>query len=224
MNQLVVTIIIILLPGITATVVCDQLIVHSKWDSFKFGLYSLVLGVLTYALLQLFFYVGDIFRDSTIVGASWSQLKIWRSVASEKPEIPGTEVVLAVVLSAPVAFFISWLVKYKLINKFAQRIGVSLKFGDENLYSYYLNAEEIDWIYVRDPIANLTYQGKVQLFSENDAIQELVLSEVTVFRYEDSEELYSVPTIYLAKETGKFIIEAIPNALLGDRNDKQVAN
>jgi len=164
------------------------------------------------------------FRDSTIVHANWGHLKIWHSAASEKPEIPAMEVVLAVALSTPVALFMSWLVKYKFINKLGQRIGVTYKFGDENLYSYYLNAEEINWIYVRDPVTNLTYQGKVQLFSENDSIQELVLSEVTVFRYEDSEELYSVPTIYLAKETGKFIIEAIPNALLGDRNDKQVAN
>jgi len=124
-------------------------------------------------------------------------------------------------LPAPVALLVSGLVTYKVLYTFAQWIGVTSKYGDENLYSKYLNTAEIDWIYIRDPVANLTYQGKVVSFSENDSIQELVLSDVTVFRYEDSEMLYSVPKIYLAKEAGKFIIEAIPEELLGDRDDNK---
>ena len=57
------------------------------------------------------------------------------------------------------------------------------------------------------------------MYSENEHIQEIVLSEVTVFNYEDSEELYFIPTIYLTKPIGKFIIEAIPSESLGASNE-----
>ena len=55
-------------------------------------------------------------------------------------------------------------------------------------------------------------------------MQEIVLSEVTVYRYEDSAELYSVPTIYLNKKLGQFIIEAIPENLLGEYDGKETVN
>ena len=114
-------------------------------------------------------------------------------------------------------------INYKVFNKLAQKINVSSKYGDENLYSYYLNAKEIDWVYVRDIENNLTYQGRIESYAENDHMQEMVLYDVTVFRYQDSVQLYSVPTIYLNKEMGKFIIEAIPKELLGEENDNQKA-
>ena len=80
----------------------------------------------------------------------------------------------------------------------------------------------MDWIYIRDIEANITYQGKVISYSENEKIQEIVLAKVTLFKYEDSEKLYSVPSIYITKEMGKSIIEAIPPDYLGDEtNDRE---
>lgn len=220
MNQLVVTIIVILLPGIIATVICDKITVHSKWTLFKFSLYTLVLGVFSYTTLQLVYLVLDVFYACGFSSAKWSYLKVWSNATSETPTIPWTEVFLAVVLSFPVAFLVAYLINHKIFNKFAQKIKVSSKYGDENLFSYYLNAKEIDWVYVRDKSQNITYQGRVVSYSENDHIQELVLSEVTVYRYEDSAKFYSVPTIYLCKKMGSFVIEAIPSKLLGRTNDE----
>lgn len=228
MNQLAITVVVILLPGIIATVICDKITVHSKWDAFKYGLYSFVLGVFTYALLQLFFYAFDVAQyigsKDAVWPGKWTHLKIWTSAVNDEQEISAWEIFLAACLSLPTAFLASWLITYKVFNKIAQALRLSAKYGDENLYSYYLNAKEIDWIYVRDPKANLTYQGRVVSHSETDDMQELVLSEVTVFRYEDSAELYSVPTIYLSKEIGQFVIEAVPASLLGPTNGKEAAN
>jgi hypothetical protein len=107
------------------------------------------------------------------------------------------------------------------INKIAKKLKISTKYGDENLFSFFLNSQNIDWIYVRDIQNNLTYQGRVVSFSENDGMQELVMSEVTVFKYETSEEFYSVPLIYLSKPSGNFIIEAVPPELLEEKNGKE---
>jgi hypothetical protein len=222
MNQLVVTIIILLIPGIIAVIISDKITVHSKWDSFKYGLYSFLLGVITYSFLQLIIYSIDITRCFWNDNIYWNHLNIWTIAISEKTKVSGWEVFFATMLAIPVAFLSSWFINFKIFNKIAQKIKVTSKYGDENLFSYYLNAKEINWLYIRDPERNLTYQGKIVSYSENQTIQEIVLSDVTVFQYIDSAELYSIPTIYLTKPLGQFIIEAVPKELLGGEDEETV--
>lgn len=221
MNQFVVSLVVILIPGIIAAVIYDKITVHSKWNSFKFGLYALILGLATYVCLQLIIYTWDIIRSYFSNDSAWSHLHVWNSTISQTHKISAKEVVCATLLSLPVAFFASFLINYKIFNKIAKCLKVSTKFGEENLYSYYLNAKEIDWVYVRDIENDLTYQGRIESYAENDHMQELVMYDVTVFRYKDSIELYSIPTIYLTKVMGKFIIEAIPENILGEKNDSK---
>jgi len=219
MNELVLTLIVILIPGIVAAIVSDKLTNHSKWNSFKFCLYAFILGVVSYAFLQIISYIITTIENITIKEFEFSHLGIWDCLFNNSKDIDAIEICLATLIAIPVAYFVSTLVNRKVFNKVAQKIGVTTKYGDENLYSFYLNAKEIDWIYVRDPENNLTYQGRIIQHSENDDIQEIVLSEVSIYRYEDSEFLYSVPTIYLSKTVGKFIIEAIPKSNLGGSNE-----
>ncbi len=228
MNQLVVTLIFVLLPGIIANVICDKIAVHSKWTSFKFSVYAFVLGIISYVFLQLFYYFIDIYYSIDISrswlpgNANWSHLEIWGSFVAKDPSpLPEEEIVVATFLAFPVAYLAAFFINHKIFNKFAQRIGVSRKYGDENLFSYYLNAKETDWLYIRDPGNNLTYQGRIVSYSETETMQELVMSEVTVYRYKDSKKLYSIPTIYLTKKIGQFIIEAVPSKLLGGPNDAE---
>lgn len=216
MNQLVVTLIVILLPGIIANVICDKIVVHSKWTSFKFSLYALVLGVFSYTFLQVSYYFIDICTSGGLEGVKWTHLKVWDVSTNGKAKIPALEVVWASLLSLPVSFLAAFLINRKIFFKIGAWFRVTSKYGDENLFSYYLNAKEIDWIYVRDFENQLTYQGRIVSYSENEQMQEIVMSDVTVFRYEDSAELYSLPSIYLSKQLGKFAIEAIPNNLLGE--------
>jgi hypothetical protein len=159
MNKLVVTIIIILLPGIIATIISDKLTYHSKWDSFKYGLYSLILGFFTYVFLQILVYIYDIFIACSLSNISWHHLTVWSNTTSENIDISFWEVGLAIILSVPIAFIASWSINYKILNKFGKYIHVTSKYGDENLFSYFLNSKEVDWVYVRDQTRGLTYQG-----------------------------------------------------------------
>ena len=218
MNELVVTIIIILLPGIIATIISDKIAYHSKWSSFKFSLYSLVLGIFTYSLLQSFVYTYGIIRSYNGSSITWNHLDVWNIAFIKNPTIPVWEVGLAILLSVPVALFASWSINFKLFNKVGKLLHITNKYGDENLYSYFLNSKEIDWVYVRDPNRGFTYQGRIESFSENDNIQELVMSEVTVYNYSDSTELYTIPSLYLSSVIGNFIIEIIPEDSLGEQN------
>jgi Family of unknown function (DUF6338) len=217
MTQLAIVVIVVLLPGILATTIADKLTVHSKWDSFKFPLYALVLGVLTYSLLQVLVYGWDALvyawssikfhRPATI---SWTPLAIWNIEQNVNFAIPPWEIVVAMFLSVPVAFAAAACVQHKVITRIGGLIHVTSKYGDENLYSYFMNGTDTDWVYVRDKENNLTYEGRVSASSENEHIHELVLRDCTVYRYEDSAKLYSVPTAYLSREIGKLVVETIP--------------
>ena len=210
MNQLAVVLIIVLLPGIIAATLANKLTVHEQWDSFKFGLYSFVLGVLTYSLLQVALYVRALLHWRWFAPLVWQHLAIWKLAQDGTAAVPPWEVVFAVFLALPTAFIVSACIQHKWITRLGNRLRVTSKYGDENLFSYFLNAKETEWVWVRDKAGDLTYEGKVIAYSENDNTHELVLYDVVVYRYSDSAELYSVPTVYLSKSVGEFVIETIP--------------
>jgi hypothetical protein len=217
MNELAIAVGVILFPGLIAAVISDKITVHSpKWGSFKYSVYSFIFGMSCYVALQLLAYLWNwaaacAFPAHLLASPT---LDVWTIATAQKISIDVSEVFWATVLSPFVAATAAFTVNHKLINKTAQALRISSKYGDENLFSFFLNAQNIDWVYLRDISNKLTYQGRVVSFSEADNMQELVLSEVTVFEYDTSEELYSVPLIYLTKVRGAFIIEAVPPELL----------
>mgnify|MGYP001198493574 CR=1 FL=1 len=215
MNQLAVTLVVLLLPGIIAAIVFDKITSHSKWDAFKFGLYSLVLGIICYSLEQLICWGADIVRTIS-KPLEWSILTIWNSALKTESSLSAIEVCVAVLLSLPVAFIASYLMNHKVFNKLAGRLGVSQKFGDENLFSYFMNGKDVAWVYVRDKESGMTYSGDVVSFAENGTCHEVVLADVRVYSYEESDFLYSVQSLYLCRPFGSIVIEAIANKDLVD--------
>lgn len=210
MSQFVVTLIVIMFPGIISAIVADKITNHSKWDAFKFGLYSLVLGILCYALLQALSLVFDFFVDEGL-SSRWNWLSIWGRASREDVGINQYEVGLAVVLAVPVAFMASSCINYKIFNKLAGALKVSSKFGDENLFSYFMNGGDIDWVYIRDRNSQLTYEGQVMSFGENESCHEIVLANVKVYTYANSKLCYEVPYMYLCKPFGEIVIESAIN-------------
>lgn len=226
MNSLAVAIAIILLPGLVASIICDKITVHSKrWDAFKYSIYSFLFGVLSYGLLQCieFIYQQAVHLLCKTNEIQTTTLGVWSIIQNEKTPIALSEVGWATMLAPAVALIASAIVNYKVINKIAQKLQVSQKYGDENLFSFFLNAKEVDWVYIRDKEAGFTYFGRIVSFSECDSIQEAVLSEVGVYEYETSDLLYSVPLIYLSKKLGSFVIE-VPALLPKECDDGKETN
>ncbi|WP_298218334.1 hypothetical protein [Halothiobacillus sp.] len=224
MNELAITVGIILFPGLIAAVVADKITVHSKsWGSFKYSIYSFIFGVLCYVFLQGITLTWWLITHSFFPSLTFESitLDVWSVITSNKVVISPSDVLWATALSPLVALFAAYIVNHKLINRFAQHHGISRKYGDENLYSYFLNLQNIDWVYVRDIQNSITYQGRLVSYSEAEDMQELVLSDVTLYSYVESEELYSVPFLYLSKPRGTFIIEAIPTDYLQEVSNEQ---
>ncbi|WP_136467324.1 hypothetical protein [Flagellimonas onchidii] len=126
---------------------------------------------------------------------------------SNSNSIPYSEVIWASIISILLGFIISKIDHSKLINNLARKLNISNKYGDENLYSYFLNSPDINWVYLRDIENSLTYLGTVESFSETTEHKEIVLGQVTVYSYPKSKELYEIDRIYLVYPKDKLIIE-----------------
>lgn len=221
MNDLAILIGLISFPGLIATVLCDKLLVHAeRWESFKYAVYTFVFGVGSYVALQVAVWgLGMLGRHLPLLTGR-SDLRLWDTLISGKP-LDFSEVAWATAIAPVVALLAVYLANKKVVNCFGQRLRISNKYGDENLFSYFLNSSDIYWIYVRDPSVGLSYRGAVRSFSETKEVQEIVMTSVTVFDYTDSVELYRLDSIYLSKPLGSFIIEAPASINQGDSHGRQ---
>lgn len=225
MNELAVSIAVILFPGLIASVICDKIAAHSaKWDAFKYSIYSFIFGVTCYAVVQ------GVYGASAIV-AHWISggpttplpvLHVWSIARLQGVSIDLWEVDYATLAAPVVAGVATFINNRKIVNKLFRLLHVSYKYGDDNLFSHYLSSDELSWVYVRDPAINQSYRGRVFSYSETDHIQEIVLSEVTVYNYETSDQLYVLPSIYLAKLAGTFVIESASCKPKEKNNDDEI--
>ena len=131
--------------------------------------------------------------------------KFWQTFTSN--DVPFWEIIRATVISVFIGFTASWIENNKLITRFARRFKIADKYGEENLYSYFLNSKEITEVYVRDIANNLTFHGIIDSFSENEQISEITLRNVKVYRYDDSTFLYEMPKVFLSRPKNCIFIE-----------------
>lgn len=211
-SQLTIKLIILLIPGGIGAIILERLTVHKPWSSFRFILNTIIIGFCSYAFLQFIISTWCFVHCKIdVFPYYWDQrhthtLQIWNSINDNNP-IPYNEAIKAILISVAIGLILTKSDTYKWLNSFAKKYKISNKYGDENLFSYFLNSSDTQYVYLRDIKRNFTYVGFVTSFSENDDIKEIVLSDVRVYRYEDSEHLYDVDRIYLSLPKDEVIIE-----------------
>lgn len=191
-SELTLKLVLLLIPGAIASLIVEQLTIHKDWNSFRFIMSSIVLGCLSYLLLQLIYWFPCIeIEDKT--------LQFWITLA-DSDSIPYTEILYASCASIIIGLVITLSIQQKWIFKIARKLKVSFKYGDECLYYYFLNTKDLSEVYVRDFEQDLTFHGFVQAFSESEFERELVLVNVDVYTLSNSNFLYSSPAIFISKE------------------------
>jgi len=198
-SELTLKLIIILLPGAIAFLIYQKLTIsYKRKDSFAFVMNSIVFGSITYLVCELilgriFGYIG--FQD------------FWLNLKSK--DIPFTVVVIASGFSILIGYVGASIDNNKWINRLAQHIGFTHKYGDENLFTYFLNRKDVQEVFIHDISNNLTYNGTVKYFSETDEFKEIVLENVNVYTYDSPQKgiAYSLKNIYLVKPKDDLSIE-----------------
>ncbi|MBY0482135.1 MAG: hypothetical protein K2Q21_12315 [Chitinophagaceae bacterium] len=194
--ELTIKLIILLIPGAIASLIFEKLTIHKKWNSFQFVANSILFGGISYLFAQLAF---------NLCGSEQSFANFWSNLPSK--EIPYEAVIKAIVTSVLIGFICAGLDNYKIINKIGKSLKLTTKYGDENLYPYFLNANNINEIYFRDIKNNITYHGMINSFSETDEFKEIVLSDVKVYDYSSSTLMYELDKVYLSRPKDDIIIE-----------------
>jgi hypothetical protein len=197
-SEFTLKIIIILIPGAIASLVYERLTIHKKWTSFEFITMSILFGGISYLVAEALHNYIYFLNDDTLND-------FWANLPTR--EIPFSAVISASIASLFVGLSATVIDHFKLVNKFGKLIRITNKYGDENLYSYFLNANSITEVYIRDKKNGLTYHGVIDSFSETDEFKEIVLSDVKVYGYEDSIFYYHIDKLYLARHQDDITME-----------------
>lgn len=208
-SELTLKLIIILIPGAIASIIYEKLTIHRKWTAFQFIANSILFGGISYLLAQLIF---------NYYGNDQSLSNFWLNLSSK--EIPFSAVTKATIISIFIGFICAGLDRYKIINNIAKFLRLTTKYGDENLYSYFLNAKNVSEVYIRDVANNITYHGIIDSFSETTEFKEIVLRDVKIYEYETSKFMYDVDKVYLCKPKDDLIIE-VP--FINQKSEQNVA-
>ena len=195
-SELTLKLILLLVPGSIACIIYERLTIHKVWTPFKFIANSILFGGLSYILAPIIW---------SICGMDYSFDSFWNNLPTK--EIPFDAILKASFVALIIGFSSTAIDHYKLINRFGKWARLTNKYGDENLYSYFLNAKDVEEVYFRDIENNLTYHGIIDSFSENDHFYEVVLRDVVVYNYKNSKKLYEIDKIYLSKSKENLIIE-----------------
>lgn len=207
-SSLALKLILALFPGLISTLLIFNITIKKNdRTNFSFVITAITQSIFSYLTIQIL--------ENTFITVYnfWSRdympYKVLRvfSTVSDSKVIPYDEIIYASFAAIIIAMIT---VKSHYRNWFCTAaiwLKISNKFGEETVYSHFLNDPSIGWIYVRDISNKIIYLGKVELFSETEETKQLVLVEVSVFSLPYIEELYKIPKVYLSLPKDQIIIE-----------------
>jgi hypothetical protein len=210
-TELVWKLFLLLLPGVLATLMLRYISTNKQFRPFEFAVYSAVLAIGLLITMELFYSLWNIlsfpFRHEYKL--VWSlNLNLWDSIFNTGKQIPKIEIFLYYLLSFPFGFIIGLIISKKILIRILQKTGLTKRYGDNDVWSYYLNLQETDWVTIRDQNSNLAYFGQVKVFSDSEETREIVLQSVDVYESDSWTKLYSTEAVYLELEKYHYSIES----------------
>jgi hypothetical protein len=204
-SEFTLRLLLLFLPGIITRLMIERLTVPHDKSQMYFFLHAFISGVFAYALYAMV--LSGLSRFSS--GLVGNRVYFVEALLDSKNPLSSSEVAYVCVIAAFNGFALSAAINRKFLNRFAQRIGVTKKFGDLDVWSYLHNSttDSLRWIRVRDNRHDLCYEGWVEAFSDTAASNEIFLREVRVFANASGEHLYDVPGIYLSQDPQDIAIE-----------------
>ncbi len=179
--------------------------IHSRYGfrgaktPFDLILNAFIFGVLSYGLLYVAYRYNG--RALEIFDLDSDSRKLIQ------PEI-FPEILAAVVISVLGGVLSLYIENHKLFTRFVQTIGATKTYDDEDVWDFLFNSSSraAMFVHFRDFEQEVTYAGFVELFSESGPLREMILRDVTVYDFEQTE-MYRLRWLYLAKAPENIHIE-----------------
>lgn len=205
LSSFLIRILLLVIPGIVGSIFYRSLRGKTSKKDWEDYLEILAFSLLSYGTYGLIVYAISLFHATNDPFGAFKALTN-EGLPIEAPI--GHAIVFSSVLSVPVAFVVSYVYEYKLINKFARFVKASKRFGDEDVWDYFNRSPDVKWVYVRDLKNDLYYYGWIQCWSDPHKERELLLREVDVYKRSTAEFLYSADVVYLSRKHDELTIEA----------------
>lgn len=208
-TDLVWNLFVFFLPGVLTTILIRYITTSKNYSNFYFIIYSAVLGIGNLIFLEFFMNIYNLIafvicNSKTLdIGLT---LDLWDSIFSNG-KYNKNELLYSYIIAIPYSVIISYIIQKKWVHKILKKLKLTKRYGDEDVWSYFLYSEEVEWIIVSDKSNSLSYYGYIQSFSDSGEKREIMLTNVDIYRTADWEHLYSSNAIFLEFESGQFSLE-----------------
>lgn len=208
LSSFLIRIIFLALPGIIGTRLYHKLKGRRPQKDWEDVVEIAIFSVLSYGLYGLIVWAAH------SLGWASPSFTAFEALANENVSIRWSEIAIACLIGVSISFVSALFYYQKLINRVGQAFGVSSRFGDEDVWDFFHNVQNIDWLFVRDHKLNVTYFGWIQVFSDSEKERELLLRDVRVYSNSEVEDgsatgkfLYEASVIYLSRNRYDITIE-----------------
>ncbi len=157
--------------------------------------------------------------DTVARGSNSTNLE---AILSQSGEINWSELYTAIVVSVLLAALVAAAYNYKLVTVIGRLLRITRRFGDEDVWEYLHNSPDVEWVYVRDHLQDITYYGRISTFSDRYKQRELVLSDAIAFENDTGARLYDVDGVYVSRDVNTVTLEIplysshVPDSLTKD--------
>jgi hypothetical protein len=199
-------ILLLFLPGIICSFFVDKFTVHRSIEPAIFIIRALVFGLASYLLywmgIKVLVEISTLFHHPLKF-----EVHFLRNLENKDVPVSYWEVLFVCFTSVILGVFLTIESTYKYGHKVCQKLRISKKFGELDLWGYALNSPEVEWVTVRDLREDLIYDGWLSAFSDDGADAELLLRDVSVFRNSTAQHLYDVGALYVSRDRGTITLE-----------------
>ena len=192
---------LIFFPGIICAYLVDLFTQHPQRTQFQFLINSFLLGIssyLVYAAVVAFFSETTTLAESNLI----------KVISGSKGDtISVAETIKVCVAAFGLAIVLIIFSTYKLHFKLFQILRITTKFGEPDVWAYFMNSKSNPWATVRDLENGLVYDGWIEAFSDTSKDAELLMRDVDVYDNDSDGYLYHVDAQYLSMDQSMISIE-----------------
>lgn len=208
MNELTIMLVAILFPGVLLTVIYDNYTEHRPWDAFRYMLYSIISGIITYSVLQGFIFLAQfIYNIEEFKQTNWHTLSVWGILQPEnKEKINAIEVVAAGLIAIILGLASVRISQGNLIHNFLIKHKITNKYGDASVFVKTIEMTQSGYVRVIVLDENLTFSGVAYLYHDNGTNIEITLTDVIAYETSTASELFRTNFLYISKPFGNLML------------------
>lgn len=194
MTEFTFSLLIVCIPGVIVYFTFYKLVGGSPKGSLDTILLVFLFSILSYSLLDVF--VAEDIITTIIFRLQYLDTKY-------------------ILYSSLIGIFISYILAYgytkKVFNKLGQKLSVTNRYGDEDVWDYFhnatINGKDYGWVIVRDHKYDFFYYGYISVRSDSEKQRELIISQVSVYDNISGNLLYKTEHLYISRNSDDLTIE-----------------